>query len=155
VQVSATITNNGKVAGADVAQLYLGDPASAGEPPRQLVGFKRVPLAPRQSTRLQLTITPRDTWWWDRNAAGGRSAGGGWTQSAGAYHVYLGDSSALAELPLRGSFDIGQTAGARQVVIHAPGTMNPGQPATVRVRLTAAGDETLHDVILSLQLPQG
>ena len=45
VTVSATITNTGKTAGADVAQLYLGDPASAGEPPRQLVGFKRVDLA--------------------------------------------------------------------------------------------------------------
>ena len=50
-------------AGADVAQLYLGDPASTGEPPRQLVGFQRVELAPGQSTRVQFTITPRDTWW--------------------------------------------------------------------------------------------
>ena len=44
VHVSATVTNVGKTAGADVAQLYLGDPASTGEPPRQLVGFQRVKL---------------------------------------------------------------------------------------------------------------
>jgi beta-glucosidase len=149
VQVSATITNTGSRAGADVAQLYLGDPAAAGEPPRQLVGFKRVALVPGQSARLQFTVTPRDTWWWDQDA-------GGWTQSAGRYGLYLGDSSALADLPLRGSFDIGRTAGARQVVVRAPRMMQPGQSATVRVRLTrGGGTETLHAVILSLQLPQG
>ena len=97
--VSATITNTGKTAGADVAQLYLGDPAVAGEPPRQLVGFKRVDLPSGGSARLQFTITPRDTWWWDQDA-------GGWTQSAGRYDVWVGDSSARADLPLHGSFNI-------------------------------------------------
>jgi beta-glucosidase len=148
VQVSATITNVGHRAGADVAQLYLGDPASAGEPPRQLVDFQRVALALGQSARLQFTVTPRDTWWWDQNADG-------WTQSAGSYGLYLGDSSALADLPLRGSFNIVQTAGPRQVTIHAPRRIKPGHSATVRVRLTRGGDETPRDVIISLQLPQG
>ncbi|MBV9195936.1 MAG: glycoside hydrolase family 3 C-terminal domain-containing protein [Solirubrobacterales bacterium] len=155
VHVSATITNLGSRGGADVAQLYLGDPASAGEPPRQLVGFQRVALAPGQSTRVQFTITPRDTWWWDVNAPGGASTGGGWTQSTGSYRVYVGDSSALANLPLRDALEITSTAGARQVVINAPATMHPGQPATVRVRLTAAGNAFLHNVQISLQLPQG
>jgi beta-glucosidase len=155
VRVSATITNTGDRAGADVAQLYLGDPTSTGEPPRQLVDFQRVSLPPGGSARVQFTITPRDTWWWDQNAPGGASQGGGWTQSTGAYQVYLGDSSALSALPLRGWFYIGRTPGARQVVVNAPNRMRPGKPATVRVRLTAGGDETLHDVIVSLQLPQG
>jgi beta-glucosidase len=149
VQVSATITNVGKRAGADVAQLYLGDPAAAGEPPRQLVDFKRVPLAPGQSARLQFSVTPRDTWWWDPDAAG-------WTQSPGRYDLYLGDSSAPADLPLHGSFHIAQTSAARQVVIHTARTIQPGQSGTVWVRLTrGGGDETLRDVIISLQLPQG
>jgi beta-glucosidase len=148
VQVSATITNTGRRAGADVAQLYLGDPASAGEPPRQLVDFQRVALAPGQSARLHFAVTPRDTWWWDQNA-------GGWTQSAGSYALYLGDSSALSDLPLRGSFNIVQTAGARQVTIHAPRRIKPGHSAMVRVRLTRGGDESLRDVMISLQLPQG
>jgi Fibronectin type III-like domain len=60
--VSATVTNVGSRAGSDVAQAYLADPAAAGEPPRQLVGFQRVWLAPGQSQRVSFAITPRDTW---------------------------------------------------------------------------------------------
>src|SRR6185437_5181156 len=41
--ITAKVTNTGTRAGADVAQLYVTDPAaSAGEPPRQLEGFARV-----------------------------------------------------------------------------------------------------------------
>ena len=52
--VSATVTNTGKVAGSDVAQLYLGDPGVAGEPPRQLKGFDKVNLQPGQSQTVQV-----------------------------------------------------------------------------------------------------
>ncbi len=58
VSVSATITNVGGVAGADVAQLYLGDPSSAGEPPRRLVGLRRVSLAPGASHAGHLHARP-------------------------------------------------------------------------------------------------
>jgi beta-glucosidase len=34
VNVSLTLTNTGKRMGAEVVQLYLGFPASAGEPPK-------------------------------------------------------------------------------------------------------------------------
>ena len=148
VQVSATVTNTGNRTGSDVAQLYLGDPAAAGEPPRQLAGFQRVTLTPGQSTSVQFTITPRDTWWWDNSA-------GGWNQAEGTYQVYVGDSSALANLPLQGTFTMTSTPAARQVSIQAPGTMQPSQPSTVQVTLSASGDETLPSVALSLQLPEG
>ncbi len=46
VQVTATVTNTGHRSGTDVAQLYVTDPASAGEPPRQLKGFARVTCDP-------------------------------------------------------------------------------------------------------------
>ncbi|MGO9959566.1 MAG: glycoside hydrolase family 3 C-terminal domain-containing protein [Solirubrobacteraceae bacterium] len=148
VHVSATMTNVGNTAGADVAQLYLGDPASAQEPPRQLVGFRKVTLNPSQSARVRFTITPRDTWWWDE-------AANGWSQSPGAYEVYVGDSSALANLPLEGSFTIAQTAAARQVVVNAPTEFAPGGGAFVSACLTRSGNETLPTVRLSLQLPGG
>jgi beta-glucosidase len=148
VDVSATIKNVGSAAGADVAQLYLGDPGSAGEPPRQLVGFQKVALQPGRSARVQFTITPQDTWWWDQAAKG-------WTQSPGTYQVYVGDSSALANLPLHGSFAVTQTPAARQVTVSAPRELSPGRGSRVTVRLTRSGNETLRVVRLSLQVPQG
>ncbi len=148
VDVSATIKNTGGTAGADVAQLYLGDPAAAHEPPRQLVGFEKVSLMPGSAARIHFTITPRDTWWWSQ-------AANGWTQSPGTYQVWVGDSSAVADLPLQGSFVFNRTPAARQVMIHAPSRMQLGIGSTVTVRLTRSGNETLPSVRLALQVPQG
>ncbi len=148
VNVSATITNVGHTTGADVAQLYLGDPAAAQEPPRQLVAFDKVTLAPGASTRLQFTITPQETWWWKESA-------NGWTQSLGRYQVYAGDSSALRDLPLRGSFVIRESPAARQVVVHAPPRLRRGHASTITVHLTRSGNQTLSTVLFALQVPQG
>jgi beta-glucosidase len=148
MQVSATVTNVGQRAGSDVAQLYLADPSAAAEPPRQLVGFQRVNLSPGQSSQVQFTVTPRDTWWWDE-------AANGWNQSTGHYGLFVGDSSALSDLPLQSGFDLGASAAARQVQIQAPATIQAGKPAVVTVTLTRSGNATLHRVTLALQLPQG
>ena len=148
VQVSATVTNTGTRAGSDVAQLYLGDPSGAGEPPRQLAGFQRVSLGAGQSAQVSFTITPQQESWWDDSA-------NGWSQTEGTYNVYVGDSSDASGLPLSGSYTMAATPAARQVVITAPSTMTPAQASTVQVQLTANGDETLPDVQLGLQLPQG
>src|SRR6266568_1753497 len=147
-RVSATVTNTGSRAGSEVAQLYLGDPSASGEPPRQLEGFQRVPLAPGQSGQVSFTVTPQQESWWS-------DAANGWTQTAGSYQVYVGDSSALAGLPLHGSFGLASTPAARQVSVSAPATMQPGKVASVRVTLTSSGNATLHGVRLALQLPQG
>ena len=147
IRVTATVTNTGPVAGTDVAQIYLGDPPAAGEPPRQLIGFQSVSLSPGKSTQITFIITPRNTWWW--------ADGSGWSQSTGTYEVYVGDSSALANLPLNGSFTINASPAARQVTIGAPSSMSPGVPSTVTVTLTASGNQTLSAVSLALQLPQG
>jgi beta-glucosidase len=148
VQVSATVTNTGQRAGSDVAQLYLGDPSASGEPPRQLAGFQRVSLTAGQSAQVSFTVTPQEMSWWDDSA-------NGWTQTEGTYGLYVGDSSDLSGLPLQGTFTMSATPAARQVVITAPSTMQPGQAATVQVQLSASGDETVPDVQLALQLPQG
>ena len=148
VRVAATVTNVGRRAGSEVAQLYLADPPASGEPPRQLAGFQRVNLAAGASTRVSFTVTPQAMSWWDDTA-------NGWTQTAGTYQAYVGDSSALSGLPLQGSFTMGTTAGSRQVTVSAPPTMKPGQAAAVRVTLTAAGNATLNAVRLALQLPEG
>jgi beta-glucosidase len=99
ISVSATITNIGHTAGRDVAQLYLRDPARANEPPRRLVGFRKVSLASGSSAPLHFTITPRAMSIWNQAASR-------WTQVPGTYQLYVGDSSAVADLPLHGSFSI-------------------------------------------------
>ena len=96
VTVSATVTNAGQVAGSDVAQLYLGDPGAAGEPPRQLKGFQKVTLQPGQSTTVRFSLTGHDLSYWDDTASG-------WVVPDGRFDVHVGDSSALANLPLQGS----------------------------------------------------
>jgi beta-glucosidase len=106
VTVSARVTNTGRVAGSDVAQLYLGDPAAAGEPPRQLKGFQKVTLGPGESATVHFTLGGHDLSYWD-------DAANGWVLADGRYQVYAGDSSALANLPLQGGFTVesGTTAG--------------------------------------------
>ncbi len=148
VTVTATVTNTGSRAGADVAQLYLEDPSAAGEPPRQLAGFRRVMLAPGKSTQVSFTVTPQDEQIWDSTAQG-------WSQTPGTYGVAVGDSSATADLPLQGSFTLAATPGSREVSIQAPSTMTAGSPSTVTVDLSASGTQTLPKVAFALQLPQG
>ena len=70
--VTATVTNTGSRAGADVAQLYAGDPASAGEPPYQLKGFARITLNPGASGPVTFTATAHDLASWDTRSAPAR-----------------------------------------------------------------------------------
>ncbi len=58
--VEATVTNTGKRAGDEVAQLYLNFPAVAGAPLRALRGFERVHLEPGASARVRFELKPRD-----------------------------------------------------------------------------------------------
>lgn len=146
--VTAQVTNTGQRAGADVAQVYLGDPAASGEPPRQLEGFTKVTLNPGQSATVSFTLTPQERSAYDQ-------ASGGWTESTGAYRVYVGDSSALGNLPLRGAFTVSTSPGTRQLVVAGPSTAQRGQPFDVTVTLPAGGDETLRSVALNLASAQG
>ncbi len=58
--VGATVTNTGKLAGDEVAQVYLSFPKVAGAPLRALRGFARVHLEPGASTKVQFELKPRD-----------------------------------------------------------------------------------------------
>ena len=97
--VRARVTNTGSRSGTEVAQLYLGDPASAGEPARQLRGFQRVELAPGRSAEVTFPLTAKDLAYWN-------TAANGWSVATGTYQVWVGDSSALSGLPLAGSFQV-------------------------------------------------
>jgi beta-glucosidase len=55
-----TVTNTGKRAGDEVAQLYLNFPDVSGKPIRALRAFERVHLEPGQSQRVHFELKPRD-----------------------------------------------------------------------------------------------
>jgi beta-glucosidase len=60
VTVSASVTNTGSAAGAEVVQVYLGVPV-AGQPPKRLVGFQKVFVEPGESKPVTVTIDPAAT----------------------------------------------------------------------------------------------
>ncbi|HEX2586292.1 MAG TPA: glycoside hydrolase family 3 C-terminal domain-containing protein, partial [Steroidobacteraceae bacterium] len=60
LKVEATVTNKGKMAGDEVAQLYLTFPQVAGAPLRALRGFKRVHLNPGESKKVSFELRDRD-----------------------------------------------------------------------------------------------
>lgn len=59
VEVEVTLTNTGKYASDEVAQLYVTHEDRADAPLFALKGFQRVPLAPGASTKLHFTLTPQ------------------------------------------------------------------------------------------------
>ena len=98
--VTAKITNTGSKAGADVAQLYVGDPAASDDPPEQLRGFQRVNLAAGASATVTFPINIHDLASWSSTA-------NAWEAQAGTYSIKVGDSS--ASLPLTGSTSLSVT----------------------------------------------
>jgi beta-glucosidase len=97
--VRARLANTGARPGSDVVQLYLADPRSSGEPVRQLRGFARVELAPHHVTSVTLPLTARDLAYWSVRSER-------WALAPGTYGMYVGDSSSLSNLPLRGSLTL-------------------------------------------------
>jgi len=91
VRVGVNVTNAGARAGAEVVQVYVGDPASAGEPPWQLKAFRKVTLGPRETRRLTFVLDARAFARWDSTA-------NGWVVGPSRYQIGVGNSS--ADLPL-------------------------------------------------------
>jgi beta-glucosidase len=60
VSVSARVTNSGKIAGAEVVELYLTHPGVDGAPIRALAGFQRVHLNPAESKTVTFSLRDRD-----------------------------------------------------------------------------------------------
>ncbi|CAK0869440.1 unnamed protein product [Prorocentrum cordatum] len=91
-RVAFTVENSGRAAGAEVAQLYLGFPSGAGEPPRQLRGFEKTRvLQPGERQRVALPLRPRDLSVWDEAAHA-------WSLARGTFQVVVGASSRDARL---------------------------------------------------------
>ncbi len=90
VQVRFAVTNSGGRAGAEVAQVYLGLPASTGEPPKRLVGWAKVELEPGETREVTVTLDPnaasRPLSYWNVTT-------NGWQIASGDCLVYVGASS--------------------------------------------------------------
>ena len=142
--VTATVTNTGSVAGADVAQLYIGDPSSTGEPPWQLKGFDRVSLNPGASTTVTFSVPVHDLTYWAGPGAtsyptawsGSDPDGGGWTAPAGTYAIGVGDSS--ASLPLTGTLTLASPVGPDTVSMTSPGAQATAAGSTVNLQMSAS-----------------
>jgi beta-glucosidase len=87
VAVSFDVTNTGKVAGAEVAQLYVSDPSTkAQRPERELKGFEKVRLDPGQTKHVTLSLDARAFSYWSDTAHK-------WTIDPGKFVLLVGDSS--------------------------------------------------------------
>jgi len=87
VPVSFDVTNTGKVAGAEVAELYVSDPsAKIDRPERELKGFEKVRLNPGETKHVTLNLDARAFSYWDENAHK-------WTIDPGKFKIRVGDSS--------------------------------------------------------------
>ncbi|MBO0883268.1 MAG: fibronectin type III-like domain-contianing protein, partial [Mycobacterium sp.] len=100
--VQLTVSNTGQRSGTATPQIYLGYPAAAGEPPRQLRAFSSVSLAAGQQREVRLALPRSDFAYWD-------TAHGRWAVASGNYRISAGTSSAY--LPLHAVIDESGVAG--------------------------------------------
>ncbi len=92
IDVSLDVTNTGHRAGAEVAEVYVGEPnATVPRPVKELKGFIRVQLNAGETRRVSVTL--------DRRAfAYYNIKNHDWTVDAGDFNVYVGSSSAQIDL---------------------------------------------------------
>ena len=104
-RATARVTNTGKLPGAEVVQVYLSLPASANaigakQPPKRLVGFQRIELAPGATGEVVIQIDPGASnhplsVWNERERK--------WTIPAGNFTAWLGRSSSPRDLVRAGT----------------------------------------------------
>ena len=84
--VTFTVRNTGKRAGAEIAQVYAALPSAAQEPPKRLVVWDRIPLAPGESKTVTLAIDPKFLSIFNEQKDG-------WELLPGEYQFLVGGSS--------------------------------------------------------------
>jgi beta-glucosidase len=95
------IKNTGKVAGAEVAQLYVHENnPSLPRPEKELKGFKKVFLKPGEKQTVSIPLDQRAFAYFDPAKAG-------WVAEGSDYEIEIGSSS--RDLPLKERFHLGKT----------------------------------------------
>ena len=97
---------------------------------------------------MRFSLTGHDLSYWN-------DAASGWVVPDGQFGVYVGDSSALANLPLRGGFTVVRSVGSRYATIQAPDVVSPGGTATVTASLVNDGDYAMQQAQFTLKAPAG
>ncbi|WP_198555477.1 glycoside hydrolase family 3 C-terminal domain-containing protein [Colwellia sp. 75C3] len=97
ITVTVMVKNTGKVAGAEVVQLYLHDvESSVDRPVKELKGFAKVFLAAGESKEVSISLNKRDLSFWDVKT-------NDWLAEDGDFEVLLGTS--LDQIKLKASFN--------------------------------------------------
>jgi beta-glucosidase len=91
-RVTFTVTNTGNRAGAEIAEVYAALPASAGEPPKRLVGWSKIKLNGGESKEVSVEVDPKFLSIFDVKQ-------NGWELLPGDYTFMVGGSS--QNLPLK------------------------------------------------------
>jgi beta-glucosidase len=92
VTVSFDMVNTGSRPGAEIAEVYVGEPhASIARPVKELKGFSRVFLQPGESKHVTVELNRRAFSYYDVKKHG-------WVADAGDFDVLVGRSSAQVEL---------------------------------------------------------
>ena len=86
VRVTATVRNLGTRSDSEVAQVYVGFPTAAGEPPKRLAGFQRITVEPGGNGQVDISLPASAFELWDEKART-------WASPPGRYRVMVGRSS--------------------------------------------------------------
>jgi beta-glucosidase len=84
--VSFTVRNTGRRSGTEIAQVYAGLPAAADEPPKRLVAWEKIQLAPGEAKTVTLKIEPNFLSIFNEEKDD-------WELLAGEYRIFVGGSS--------------------------------------------------------------
>jgi beta-glucosidase len=123
VAVSFDVTNTGTRAGAEVPQVYVGQPASTGEPPKNLRGFAKVSLNAGQTQRVTVTLDARSFQYWN----------GGWASAGGTSQIFVGSSS--RDIRLTGSVTTGSSGSTALARTGWTATASPSSTTDVPARM--------------------
>jgi beta-glucosidase len=92
--ITCTVGNTGDRAGAEVAQLYVGqEQSSVPRPIRELKGFNKVMLQPGETKKVTFTLSAKDLAFYDVDTHA-------WKTEPGKFNLWVGSSS--RDLPLHG-----------------------------------------------------
>lgn len=97
IDISFTLTNNGKCAGEEVAQFYLRDKvASVSRPVRELKGFRKVMLQPGESKTIHFTVNKEKLSFYNNKLE--------WVAEPGEFDIMIGSSS--GDIRLKGLIEL-------------------------------------------------